>query len=127
MAFSRFKEWSAYQKGFRLAQEIQKHSRSFPKVELYSLTDQIRRSPRSVCANLGEAYGKRVYPKHFSSKISDAVAENFVTQVWLDFALRFDYLNSEAHQHVQSLSEEVGKLLSYMLKNPERFISRPNS
>ncbi|HET8803106.1 MAG TPA: four helix bundle protein, partial [Aequorivita sp.] len=77
-----FKTLLAYQKGFTLAMEILEISKTFPKEETYSLVDQIRRSSRSVCANIAEAYRKRRYEKHFISKLTDSDAENSETQVW---------------------------------------------
>lgn len=97
----------------------------FPKEEKYSLTDQVRRSSRSVCANLAEAYGKRRYLKHFRSKLTDSISENFETQTWLDFALKFGYISGEEHHICMSLSVEAGKLLTYMEFNPERFLAKP--
>ncbi|WP_243392469.1 four helix bundle protein [Solitalea longa] len=82
-----FRSLLAYQKGFELAQDIYVITKSFPKEETYSLTDQIRRSSRSVCANIGEGYRKRKYINHFTCKLSDSDMENAETQVWLDFAL----------------------------------------
>ena len=93
----------------------------FPKDEVYSLSNQIRRSSRSVCSNLAESYGKRVYPKHFRAKITDAKSENFETETWLDFALKFGYLSHEKHLELMLLNQEVSKLLSYMLANIHRY------
>lgn len=76
----KFEDLLAYKKGFDLAMEIYFKSKEFPKQETYSLTDQIRRSSRSVCANISEAYRKRLYPKHFISKLTDSDAENSETQ-----------------------------------------------
>ena len=75
-----FRKLQVYQKAFKLAMEIFEMTKTFPKEEKYSLTDQIRRSSRSVCANIGEAYRKRIYPKHFISKLSDSDSENTETQ-----------------------------------------------
>ena len=111
----------AYQKGFGLAMEIFDISKTFPKEEKYSLTDQIRRSSRSVCTNIGEGYRKRQYPAHFISKLSDSDMENTETQVWLDFSLSCEYISVEVHQQLTEKSEEVGRLLSYMIQNPEKF------
>ena len=116
-----FRDLIAYQKAFDLAVEIFEISKNFPVVEKYSLTDQIRRSSRSVCANIGEAYRKRRYPKHFVSKLSDSDAENTETQVWLDFSLKFNYIKKEKYEHLIELSEEVGRLINYMMNNPEKF------
>lgn len=95
MAASHFRETTAYKKGFELAMNIFEVSKTFPKEEKFSLTDQIRRSSRSVCACLGEAFRKRRYPAHFVSKISDSDMENTETQVWLDFALACHYITKE--------------------------------
>ncbi|WP_201300874.1 four helix bundle protein [Sunxiuqinia indica] len=81
-----FKKLPAYQKAFQLAMEIFKISKSLLKEEKYSLTDQIRRSSRSTCANLAEAYRKRIYSNHFIAKLTDSDGENSETDVWLDFA-----------------------------------------
>jgi len=116
-----FKDLMAYQKAFQQACEIFDITLSFPKDEKYSLTDQIRRSSRSVCANLAEAYRKRDYPKHFSLKITDCMGENSETLVWLDFSLNCKYISKETYNQLIALNEEVGKLLSYMLNNPEKF------
>ena len=87
-----FRKLKAYQKGFDLAMEIFELSKSFPKEETYSLTDQIRRSSRSVCINLAESYRKRIYPRHFISKLTDADSENAETLGWLEFAYSCNYL-----------------------------------
>ena len=116
-----FRELLVYQKAFKLALEIFELTKKFPVEEKYSLIDQIRRSSRSVCANIGEAYRKRIYPKHFISKLSDCDAENTETQVWLDFALSFKYLERKEYDDLTLKSEGVGKLLNYMMKNPEKY------
>jgi len=116
-----FRDLLAYKKGFELSMEIFELTKSFPKEEKYSLTDQIRRSSRSVCANLGEGYRKRQYPAHFVSKVSDSDMENTETQVWLDFSLACDYIPKELYEKLIEKSEEVGKLLSFMISNPEKF------
>ena len=116
-----FRELKAYQKSFKLAMEIFEITKTFPLDEKYSLTDQIKRSSRSVCANIGEAYRKRIYTKHFVSKLSDSDAENTETQVWLDFSLSCKYIKKEKYSDLLLKSEEVGKLLNYMMNNPEKF------
>lgn len=116
-----FKTLLGYQKGFALAMEIFHLSKTFPKEELYSLTSQIVRSSRSVCSNISEGYRKRQYEKHFKSKISDADSENSETQLWLDFAFACEYLSEEKKLELQRKSEEVGKLLNYMMNNPDKF------
>ncbi|MBT8317181.1 MAG: four helix bundle protein [Lutibacter sp.] len=116
-----FKKLLAYQKAFELSMEIFELSKSFPKEETYSLTDQVRRSSRSVCANIAEAYRKRLYPKHFISKLSDSDSENSETQVWIDFSFSCNYINSEQQQKLSTKSIEVGKLINYMINFPEKF------
>ncbi len=116
-----FRELLVYQKAFKVAMEIFEITKTFPREEKYSLTDQIRRSSRSVCANIGEAYRKRRYVKHFISKLSDSDAENTETQVWLDFSLSCKYIPKERYDDLLLKSEEVGKLLNCMMNNPEKF------
>lgn len=116
------KDLLAYQKGFDLAMDIFKISKTFPIEEKYSLTDQIRRSSRSVCANLAEAYRKRRYPNHFVSKLSDSDTENGETQTWLDFALACEYISLEEHKKLYASAEEVAKLLVFMMNNPAKFL-----
>lgn len=123
----RFQDLLAYQKSFALAMNIFKISKSFPKEETYSLTDQIRRCSRSVSANIAEAYRKREYPKHFHSKLTDCDAENSEIQVWLEFALNCEYINLENYNKFISDSEEVGKLILYMILNPQKFGVKTNN
>ena len=117
----KFQDLLAYQKSFSLAMKIFEITKSFPKEEMYSLTDQIRRSSRSVPANIAEAYRNRVYPKHFHSKLTDSDAENSETQVWLEFALKCNYINENNHSALLNESNEVGKLINYMILNPQKF------
>ena len=121
MSVRNFKETKVYQTAFGLAMEIFHVSKYFSKEEKYSLTDQIRRSSRSVCANLAEAYRKRQYPAHFASKVSDCGVENSETGVWLDFALACGYITEDVHEALIARSGEVGKLLNHMISNPERY------
>jgi four helix bundle protein len=96
-------------------------SKSFPSEEKYSLTDQIRRSSRSVPANIAEAYRKRVFPKHFYSKLTDCDAENSETQVWIEFSFNCKYISSDVYNELTIDAQEVGRLLNYMILNPNRF------
>lgn len=116
-----YKDLLAYKKSFSLAMQIFEVSKGFPKEEKYSLTDQIRRSSRSVTVTITEAYRKRVYPKNFLSKLTDTEAENSETQVWLDFAIACGYLEEAKHNELTSLNNEVGKLIYFMMRNPEKF------
>jgi len=122
-----FKELWAYKKGFQLAMKIYEISKSFPKEEKYSLTDQIRRSSRSTCANLAEAYRKRIYPKHFVMKLTDCDGENSETDVWLDFANECKYISEEQYASLHTECIEIGKLINFMINNPYKFgSSKPN-
>ncbi len=115
------RELDTYKLAFEAAVEIYDLTKSFPKEETYSLTDQIRRSSRSVCANLAEAFRKRKYPKHFVSKLSDSEAESAETQVWLDFALEFKYITPEQFELLDKKYEQIiGKLVN-MAVHPEKW------
>ena len=116
-----FKDLLAYQKAFDVSMQIFEVSKNFPKEETYSLTDQIRRSSRSVCANLAESYRKRVYIKHFLSKVTDAQMENSETEVWLDFAVACEYITEEKYSELLALNDEVGKLLHHIFNNPKNY------
>jgi len=116
-----FRELMAYQKAFDLSMEIYTLSKSFPSEEKYSLTDQIRRSSRSVCANIAEAYRKRRYINHFISKLTDSDAENSETNVWLEFSLRCGYISQEKYSDLYTRNTEVGKIINFMINNPEKF------
>src|SRR5712692_8804446 len=101
-----------YQLAYKLAMEVFEVSKVFPKEERYSLTDQIRRSSRSVAANLAEGYRKRQYPNMFVSKLADSHAEATETQVWLDFARDCGYLTLETHGKMSASYEEVERMLA---------------
>lgn len=116
-----FKELLAYKKSFELAMEIFEISKSFPKEEKYSLTDQIRRSSRSVAANIAESYRKRRYTNHFISKLTDSDAENSETYTWLEFSMKCKYINQETFEKLNIKNLEIGKLINYMINNPNKF------
>ncbi len=116
-----FRDLIVYKKGFNLAMEIYEISKTFPKEEKYSLTDQIRRSSRSTCSNFAEAYRKRNYPKHFKSKLTDSDGENSETLVWLEFAYACEYIKKDEFNKFESETQEIGKLINYMILNPEKF------
>ena len=118
----RFQDLLAYKKSFELAMEIYSISKSFPSEEKYSLIDQIRRSSRSVSANIAEATRKRKYEKHFVSKLTDSDAENAETQVWLEYSNACNYIDTIKFETLTSKSLEVGKLLNYMMNNPDKFL-----
>jgi four helix bundle protein len=110
-----------YQLAYKLAMEIFNESKSFPKEERYSLTDQIRRSSRSVATNIAEGYRKRRYQNMFISKMADADSEATETQVWLDFSYDCNYLSQERHDELMSGNENIGKMLGSMITTPEKF------
>lgn len=116
-----FSDLLVYKKSFELAMSIFELSKSFPKDEMYSLTDQIRRSSRSTNICLVEAYRKRRYKAHFISKLSDSDMENSETKGWLKFAFECKYLDEEQYEKLTLQSDEVGKLLNHMINNPEKY------
>lgn len=124
MAAQTFRDLTFYKKAFELAMAIFKTSKAFPPEERYSLTDQVRRSSRSVCSSLGEAYRKRQYKAHFVSKSSDADMENTETRVWLDFALACGYISQKTWDDFELKADEVGKLLNHMIENPEKYFRK---
>lgn len=116
-----FRDLTVYKKAFSLSMTLFEKTKVFPAEEKYSLTDQARRSSRSVCVNLAEGYRKRRYPAHFVSKMTDADMENTETQVWLDFALACNYVTESEYNSFLNQSEEVGRLLQHMITNPEKY------
>ena len=116
-----YKDLLAFKKGYELAMEIFTLSKRFPLEEKYALTDQIRRSSRSVCTNLAEAYRRRLYKDYFISKLNDSETENAETQVWLDFSHDCKYITPEEFNHLSTKNDEVGKLIWYMTNNPDKF------
>ncbi len=96
-------------------------TQQFPMEEKYSLVDQIRRSSRSVCANIGEAWRKRRYPKHFSSKLSDAESEAEETRVWIDIAHRCGYLSEDQSQELDQRYDHILGQLVRMATNPNQW------
>jgi four helix bundle protein len=118
-----YKDLIVYKKAYAAAMEVFEHSKKFPKEETYSLTDQIRRSSRSVCANIAEGYRKRIYPKHFVSKLSDSDGECAETMVHLDFAKDCGYLSEDKYKSIIEEYMQVGKMLGSMMNTPEKFSS----
>ena len=117
----RAEDLQVYKQSFELAIEIHKLVKSFPKEEQYLLSDQIRRSSRSVCANMAEGYRKRHYKKYFISKLTDAAGENAETSVWLDFSMEFGYIDSFTYGRLKLKNENISRLITYMMQHPERF------
>jgi four helix bundle protein len=118
------RDLKVYQLAYKLAMDIFHLSKHFPREELYSLTDQIRRSSRSVAANLAEGFRKRRYPNMLVSKLVDCDGEATETQVWLDFALDCGHMSQENRDRLTAGYEEVGKMLSAMMANPGKFAPR---
>jgi four helix bundle protein len=116
------RDLEVYKESFDLAMQIFRESKSFPKEERYSLTDQVRRSSRSICANLAEAWRKRRYEGSFISKLSDAEAEAAETQVWIEFAIECEYLEREIGKRLLTSYENIlGKLIS-MINNAKPWL-----
>src|ERR1044071_47409 len=109
-----FKGLTVYKLAYKLSFEIFHMTKKFPSDEKFELTSQIRRSSRSVCSNIAEGYRKKKYPKHFSSKMTDADSEASETNLWLDYAKDFGYINQEEQTKFILGYEEVGRMLGSM-------------
>jgi four helix bundle protein len=116
-----FKDLETYKMAREISFEILKISRSFPKEERYSLTDQIRRSSRSVGAQIAESWGKRLYEKHFILKLSDADAEHYETLHWLEIAYECDYIAENEFSKLYSKCESLGKMINNMIQKSDQF------
>jgi four helix bundle protein len=116
-----FRDLIVYQKAYQLAMEIFEITKSFPVEERFALTDQIRRSSRSVSSNLAEAWAKRMYLKSFVYKLSDSLGEEHETEVWLDYSKDCKYIASSLHEKIMSEYDEVRKILISMINSPEKF------
>lgn len=122
MAVRTVKELTVYTKAYMLAMRVFCVSKRFPPEERYALTCQIRRSSRSVCMNLREAWAKRMYPPHFVNKLTDCDGEVNETDTSLDFAKDCEYLTPEEHRELVALCAEVGRMLGAMIQNPGPFL-----
>lgn len=120
-----FKDLRVHQKAREVSRAVFKFSKAFPKEEMYSLTDQIRRAARSVGAQIAEAWGKRRFEKHFVSKLTDADAEQLETQHWVSEALDCGYISSADAIQLNSDLEEVGRMLNSMMKKADSFCGSP--
>lgn len=116
-----FRDLIVYQKAYRISMEIFLLTKTFPKEERYSLVDQIRRSSRSICANLSEAWAKRRYEKVYINKLTDCLGEEFETETWLQYSLDCKYINDEDFTNLMRQYEEVRKMLISMINNPQKF------
>ena len=120
-AIKSYRDLIVFQKAYKVSMEIFKISKGFPKEEKYSLTDQIRRSSRSVTSNLCEAWAKKIYIKSFVSKLSDSLGEEYETEGWLDYSKDCGYIDPKTHADLLSQYDEVRKMLIAMINNPEKF------
>lgn len=110
-----------YQLSFEAGMKIFNISKGFPKEETYSLTDQIRRSSRSVSGNLAEAFRKRMYPKHFISKLTDSEGEAAETQVWLEYALACEYIDKTKFKELNDNYDHIISMIVNMRSNPDKW------
>jgi four helix bundle protein len=121
-----FKDLRVYQKAREVSRTVFRLSKTFPKEEMYSLTDQIRRAVRSVGAQLAEAWGKRRYERHFVSKLTDADAEQMETQHWVGEALDCGYISDADAGKLNSGLEEIGRMLNSMMEKGDSFCGSPD-
>lgn len=124
MKINSAKELKVYIQAYEIAMEIYELSKQWPPEEKYSLTDQIRRSSRSVCSNIRESWAKRKYEAYFISKLTDADGENSETDTWLDFAKDCGYLLKDDYARLCGKCRDVGKMLGSMLNNPIPFLKK---
>lgn len=122
MAINRHTELDVYKLSFSAAMDVFRESKSFPKEETYSLTDQVRRSSRSVNANLAEAWRKRRYEAHFISKLSDAETEAAETQVWMQFAVECGYLTASKARSIYKTYDSIIAMIVAMINKPEPWL-----
>jgi four helix bundle protein len=120
-----FRDLIVYQKSRQLQRAIKDITMSFPKDERFSLTDQIRRSSRSIGANLAESWAKRRYEKHFISKLTDADGEQMETQHWIETALENDYIDQETSAALMEKCLEIGRMLNGVMDKAELFCGEP--
>ena len=116
------KDLNVYKKGYELAMAVFQLSKNFPTEEKFALTSQIRRSSRSICLNLREAWSKRRYEAHFISKLTDCDGENSETDTSLDFAMDCGYVTAEQHIKLTALCSEIGRMLGSMINHPNPFL-----
>jgi four helix bundle protein len=121
-AIRHFSDLIVWQKSFELGAKVFAASKAWPKEEKYALTDQVRRSSRSVGANIAEAWGKRRYEAHFISKLSDADAELHETEHWLRFAHPHEYITETELRQLTGVLDEIGRMLGSMMAKPGRFL-----
>lgn len=118
------KELEVFQLSFKSSMQIFLFTKTFPKEETYALTSQVRRSSRSVSANIAEAFRKRRYEKAFVAKLSDSEAEAAETQVWLDYSLECGYITNEVHQKIYLEYERIIGKIVMMIYHPEKWVPK---
>ena len=116
-----YQDLQVYQMAFQVAMEIFEATKNYPREERYSLVDQVRLSSRSVCANISEAFRKRLYPAAFVSKLSDANAEAGETEVWLEFSWKCGYMTREQANALLTACEQITGKLIRMIRHPEHW------
>lgn len=122
MKIIRHQELEVYKKGFDSSMRIFELSKSFPKEETYSLTDQVRRSSRSVCANLAEAWRKRRYEAAFILKLNDCEGEAAETHTWIEFAVKCGYLDKDCGRDLYRNYDEILAMLTSMIASPSKWV-----
>ncbi len=125
MKIKSFRELRVYNAAVEAAMKIFKITKSFPKEEIYSMTDQMKRSSRSVCTNIGESWRRRLYKAAFISKLNDSETEATETQVWLELAFRSGYITREFNEEMFNEYEAIIAQLVVMINNPEKWIIGP--
>ncbi|MCK4489630.1 MAG: four helix bundle protein [Anaerolineales bacterium] len=122
-----YRDLLVYKKSLELAEMVFQETKSFPKEEIFSLTNQLRRSSRSIGAQIAEAWGKRLYVKHFISKLTDAIAELNETEHWLDIALNCEYITLETRNELKEKCKEIGRLLGGMISKADLFCEKKHT
>ncbi|MEO0558631.1 MAG: four helix bundle protein [Bacteroidota bacterium] len=116
-----YRELDVYRTAFALQQRVFEITKTFPRTEAYSLTDQVRRSSRAIGANIAEAWQKRRYPRHFSSKLTDADAEAAETRHWIRTAMACKYVDLDHGRDLEQMTRKIGKMLGAMIRDAARW------
>jgi len=119
--YNGFRDLIVYQKSYELARQIFEVTKTFPQEEKYSLIDQIRRSSRAIPANISAAWVRRKYPKHFVSKLLDALEEETETEVWIDVSHDCKYIDDQQYNTLVNKYQEIARMLASMSNNPDKF------
>jgi len=119
-----YRDLLAYKKTLELAEIVFQETKSFPKEEVFSLTNQLRRSSRSIGVQIAESWGKRLYVKHFISKLTDAISELYETEHWLDIAYNCKYINIKTRNELSEKCKEIGRLLGGMISKADLFCEK---